>query len=165
MKQYLALSVVALGLACSSAKDTQTAGNGAPVSKANQEATNTGPGRPGTARDRKNRPNADPSATPHPPEFRPAPEDSEAAVTMDEDGAIHEIRVFKNHPELERVEFIWTDPKDKRVLFTLKGGRKVETRTDTISNLQAASAAELMSLANKSKAEKKADRPRLVNSK
>jgi hypothetical protein len=115
-------------------------------------------------RDRKNRANrvVNPSGTPETPEFRPAPEDSEAAVTMADDGSIMEIRVFKSHPRLEKVESTWVDPKEKKLKIFLKGGNVIELKTDRVASLQSTTTAELLEIAS---SKKKGDRPRIANPK
>ena len=88
-----------------------------------------------------------PSGTPVPPEFKPAAEDSESAVTMNSDGTALEIRVFRSHPQLARVEVTWLGPKDKDVKFYLRNGQILNIKTDRVPNLQTATTKELLEIA------------------
>src|SRR5258706_5908315 len=80
----------------------------------NTATVNTAP--PANMRDRRmsrKMIDVNPTGTPPPPQFHPAAEDSESAVTMNRDGAVVEIRLFKRHPQLARVEGTWLDTKNK----------------------------------------------------
>jgi hypothetical protein len=94
----------------------------------------------------KQRIDVNPSATPLPPRFQKAPENSEFASGMDRDGNVTEIRVFKGHPQLDRVETKWTDPKKKAVKFVLKNGKTIEISTDRLGNLATTLAKDLVAL-------------------
>jgi hypothetical protein len=84
---------------------------------------------------RRPRPDADPNASPVPPTLSAAPEDSEGAITMLPDGTISEIRVFKSHPSLARVDTFIARSGPRTVRFTFRDGRVVERKTDKIDNL------------------------------
>lgn len=84
---------------------------------------------------RRQRPDVDPTASPIPPTLSPAPEDSEGAITMLPDGTISEIRVFRSHPSLARVDTFFTGSGLRTVRFTLRDGRIIERKTDKIDNL------------------------------
>ncbi len=87
------------------------------------------------------------SGTPVPLVFTDAGENSQTASTMDSDGSVREIRVFRSHPVLSKVELIWLTPRDKVLKVTLKDGKTVETQTDRIENLKQATAATILSVA------------------
>mgnify|MGYP000695752395 CR=1 FL=1 len=96
---------------------------------------------------RRERVDVDPSATPPPPTFQPAPENSEFAVQMEKGGNIVETRVFKSHPQLKRVEIRWTGPQSRSLKVTLKSGKIVERQSVPAVNLRTVSSAELLDLA------------------
>jgi len=81
-------------------------------------------------------------------EFRPAPDESEIATTMNVDGQPVEIRVFKADPSLERVESTWVSEKQRSLKITFKDGRVVDVSTDKFSSLLDVSPAELKVLAD-----------------
>ena len=108
---------------------------------------------------------SDPNAKPEPPVFRSAPENSESATTMTNDGSILEIRVFKNHPQLAKVEVTWTDPKDKALKVYLKNGTVVDAKTDRIGNLRDTPSIEIMQVAGIRGAGKNAPQSRFVDKK
>lgn len=77
-----------------------------------------------------------PSSGPLPtPQFHPAPENSAIATTMNKDGAVVATRIFKNDPQLAKVEMTWVGPKDGTLKIFLKNGRIVERKSDNIENL------------------------------
>ncbi len=144
--------------ACSSPADTAKKASG-PGSNSNSPSkvqttdpniavVNTAP--PANMRDRRmsrKMIDANPAGTPPSPQFHPAAEDSESAVTMNRDGAVVEIRVFKSHPQLARVEVTWLDPKNKDVKFYLRSGQILNVKTMRIGNLQTATTQELLAIA------------------
>jgi len=83
-----------------------------------------------------------------PLEFRPGPENSEIATTMNEKGQPVEVRVFKGNPQLDRVEAVWLGPSEKLVKITLRNGGTVQVRTDRIANLGSAPSDLLLGLAS-----------------
>ena len=84
---------------------------------------------------------------PPPPQMLAAPENSEIATTMNRDGAVIETRVFKDHPQIEKVESTWLTPKQRNVRIFLKDGRVVETKTDRIDSLRIAPTGLLLEIA------------------
>ena len=82
-----------------------------------------------------------------PLEFRPGPEDSEFATTMNDRGQPVEVRVFKGNSQLDRVEAVWLGPSEKLLRITLRNGSTVEVKTDRIANLASAPSALLVELA------------------
>ena len=102
-----------------------------------------------------------PSATPEPTSFRPAPENSEHSVMMDADGSIKEIRVFKSHPQIAKVEVTWTDPSSKNLKVFLKNGKTLEVNTDKIQSLQSVPSDVILQIVGVTKG----DRPRVVDGK
>jgi hypothetical protein len=92
---------------------------------------------------------AGPSGTPVKPVFRPAGENSQFAVLMDPDGRVREIRTFKGHPALVRVDAVWVDPNtpnQKRLEFKFRNGRNASVTTDQVPSLKDKPVAELLSL-------------------
>lgn len=84
---------------------------------------------------------------PSPLRFQPAAEDSETAFSMNNIGQMYSIRVFRNHPQLAKVESVWVNKKDKELKIFLKDGRVLELTTDRILNLKQATTAQLLELA------------------
>jgi len=91
---------------------------------------------------------ADPSGTPLPPQFQPVAENSSWAVTMNPDGSVLEMRVFKSNPQLAKVEATSRGSNEKQVKFYLRSGQVVEVKTDRLGNLKTMTAAELLALAD-----------------
>ena len=104
-----------------------------------------------TIADRANRQvraDAKPDSTPAPLVFKPAPENSEIAVTMQSDGLIVETRVFKGHPTLARAELSYG--KGERTLkVTLRDGRTLIVKADKIESLRDTMAAQIIAMASK----------------
>lgn len=96
---------------------------------------------------RRLRPVENPSASPVPPTMSPAPENSEGMIAMLPDGTINEVRVFRSHPKITRVDTFFTRPGVKRVKIALRDGRVVELETDRIDNLLSISSADLLQIA------------------
>lgn len=121
---------------------------------------------PGNFYDRTKRNRVDhPNAKPVPPEFRPAPENSESATTMTSDGAILEIRVFKGHPQLAKAEVSWLDPNEKLLKVYLKNGRIVEVKTDRVENLRTTPSIDILAVAGVRTMPNDRDPSRLVDRK
>lgn len=119
-------------------------------------------------RDKKNkreRPDQNPSATPEPAPFRPAAENSEASVMMNADGSITEIRIFNEHPQIQKVEATWTDPANKDLKVYLTSGKILTAKTDKIPTLSSATTDAIMQAVRSNSAATKGDRPRVVNGK
>ena len=102
---------------------------------------------------------ADPSATPLPLQFQPAAENSAAAVTMDDNGMIFEVRVFKSHPRLARIEATWVGEKEKDLKIFLRNGQELNVKTDRLKNLQTATIKDLLDIAGLQKAGSTTDHP------
>ena len=81
-----------------------------------------------------------------PSQFAEAPEDSTLTSTMNAKGQIFEIRVFRSHPQLAKVEATWINPQQKFLELFLRDGNKREITTDKIENLKSATAAEILEL-------------------
>ena len=90
-----------------------------------------------------------------PAPMRPAPENSEIATTMNNDGMVFETRVFKGNPQLAKVEMLWLSPTNKKVTIFLKSGKKVESPGERIDNLTTVSTAVLLEIAGVKAAEPK----------
>lgn len=96
---------------------------------------------------RRERFDADPSATPPPLTFRAAAENSEFAVQMEKGGNIVEKRLFKKHPILKQVEIRWTGPQTRSLKVTLKSGKIIERQSVPAVNLRTVPSAGLLDLA------------------
>jgi hypothetical protein len=120
-----------------------------PFNGNNDSTAPVGNGSAGSKRDMrgKERVDVNPSATPIPPTFRKAPENSQYASTMDKSGEIVEIRVFRSDKRLVRVEARWNNPKEKKLRFFFKNGKTIELVTDKVSDLQNAEINALVKLA------------------
>ena len=114
---------------------------------------------------RRDRIDANPSGTPLPLKFKTAAENSEAAITMNTDGAIFEVRVFKGHPQIAKVEATWLDAKEKALKIYLKSGQVLDVKTDRIPDLPSATTAQLLEIAGLKAPSKSSDRPRIANQK
>jgi len=107
----------------------------------------------------QNRPDADPGATPPPLTYRPAPENSRIAVTMEADGSVLEVRIFDGHSQLVRVEARPQPSAPTQFRIFLKNGRTVRAESSRILNLQTVPSGDLLALAGI----KPADRSRIAN--
>ena len=79
--------------------------------------------------------------------FAEAGEDSTLTSTMNAKGQVLEIRVFRSHPQLAKVEATWISPQQEFLELFLRDGNKREVETDKLQNLKTATAAELLQLA------------------
>ena len=147
--------------ACSSSSETATKSSGSNSNSAvpavasqnrdsNAGTVNTGQ-RP-NPRDKRgstsaNRIDVNPTGTPLSPQFHPAAENSESAITMNRDGSVTEIRVFKSHPQLAKVEATSFGTNGKQVKFYLRSGKVLEVKTDHLGNLQTVTTKELLAIA------------------
>jgi hypothetical protein len=66
---------------------------------------------------------------------------------MNDHGQPVELRVFKDDPQLDRVEAVWLGPSEKLLKITLRSGSTVEVKTDKIANLASTPSHVLMELA------------------
>jgi len=66
---------------------------------------------------------------------------------MDPQGRILEVRVFKSHPQLSKVESTWLGPKEKTLKIYLRDGKMREITTAEIANLRSASSQQLLQMA------------------
>ncbi len=97
---------------------------------------------------RKERSDVRPNSTPQPLQFKPAPENSEMAVTMQSDGLIVETRVFKNHPTLARAELSY-GKGDRSLKVTLHDGRTATVNAEKVEVLRDLKAAQIIAMASK----------------
>lgn len=89
-----------------------------------------------------------PAAPDRPPsQFSEAPDDSTLTSTMNAKGQVFEIRVFRSHPQLAKVEATWITPQQKSVKLFLRDGHMREVTTDKLENLKTATVAELLGMA------------------
>lgn len=169
MKKSLLLAACLFALGCSSAPVSNAGKTHDVVSNetrppdpiSNSIAANN----PRDKKNKKERPDENPSATPAPAEFRAAPENSEASVMMNSDGSITEIRIFKDHPLIAKVEATWSDPTSKSLKVYLKSGKIVTAKTDKIPNLQAVASDFILQAAGIRSSAAKGERPRVIGEK
>lgn len=150
-------AVACLGLGCSGSADSGEANK--PEARSQQPAANVPAAAPNSTvanalppsvaqrLNNKLAQDAPVSGTPPSPSFQPAAEDSEIATTMGPNGSFVEIRVFKSHPQLAKVEATWLDARTKALKIYLRDGRIVDKTSDRIPNLKQTTAAELLALA------------------
>jgi len=79
--------------------------------------------------------------------FENAGEDSEIAAAMNNNGQMYEVRIFRRHPQLVKVESTWIDPKVKALQIFLRNGQVLNITTDRIVNLKQATTAQLLAIA------------------
>lgn len=90
-----------------------------------------------------------PSSEPLPePQFRPARDNSMVSTTMNSKGDVVETRIFKNNPQISKVEMNWVGPKNSVLKIFLKDGRVVDAKGGNIKNLGATPVATLLQLAS-----------------
>ena len=164
MKAWLGIACLTMVLgACSdNAASSSSAGV---VSQSNADSTsnvetvnaNSAPpnessvNRPGVEKRRRPQDTGVTSTSPAPLDFRPGPENSQTATTMNEQGQPVEVRVFKDNAQLDRVEAVWLGANQMLLRITLRNGQTREVRTDRIKNLSSAPAELLIELAGGSK--------------
>ncbi len=167
MKAWLGIACLTMVLgACSgNATDSASVGpdnvsRGNDVSTTNVETLNTNSGpssnessvnRPGVEKRRRPQDTGVTSTSPAPLDFRPGPENSQTATTMNEQGQPVEVRVFKDNAQLDRVEAVWLGANQMLLRITHRNGQTREVRTDRIKNLSSAPAELLIELAGGSK--------------
>ena len=66
---------------------------------------------------------------------------------MNANGQVFETRVFKDNPQLAKVEMLWISTTDKRVKIYLRNGKTVQSAGDRIDNLTTVSASVLLDIA------------------
>ncbi len=168
MKILLIVFIVVVGLsvACGSAERPSTASRKDGI--AEPGVTQPSPPEPGSVvannpRDPKNKKPREVnelSVPPVPTEPRPAPENSEASVQMNEDGSITEFRVFHDHPTIVRAEANWMDPRTKSLKVVLRNGKTLTATTTEIPYLNDAPSDQLLRIVGASA--RTGDRPRIV---
>lgn len=158
------LAAASLNWACSGCSKTMPQAN-SPVSAFNKTAASPSPSQTSTPNtnpansvtnaqtgtfanppNNKKVVNSPTNETPSQLRFQPAAEDSEIASSMNSSGQMYSIRVFRNHPQLAKVESVWVNKKDKALKIFLKDGRVLEVTTDRILNLKQATTAQLLEL-------------------
>lgn len=80
-------------------------------------------------------------------QFEPGPEDSQLAQAMNSSGQMYEVRIWKRHPQLLKVESVWVDAKNKYLTIALRTGKVLNITTDRIPNLKLATANQLLEMA------------------
>lgn len=80
-------------------------------------------------------------------QFEPAPENSQIAQAMNSSGQMFEVRIWKGHPQLLKVESVWVDQKNKALTIMLRSTKVLNITTDRIPNLKLATAKQLLEIA------------------
>jgi hypothetical protein len=156
---FLIILTAAVAGACSGTTDTAKNSNSGAATNSNGANRAAAPGAqsnsatlpsnaPGVNTSGQKRLVNEPAPPDHPPsQFAEAPEDSTLTSTMNPKGQVLEIRVFRDHPQLAKVEATWITPQQKAVKFFLRNGRTSEVTTDKLRDLKTATAAELLAMA------------------
>ena len=157
----LCLAAAVFALSCATSNETAKNTNGAnapaqnlPIAQVNTNIQsvngNTGD-QPASVADKINRANRPidnaPAGPPPPLQFQPAGEDTEIATTMTREGLMVEVRRFKNHPQITKIEAKWLGATDKELKYFLKNGKTVDVKTDKIGNLKTTPVSVLVELA------------------
>lgn len=66
----------------------------------------------------------------------PAPDDSEYSSSMNSSGQAIETRVFRNDPQIAKVERLWKNVNDKVITIYLKNGKKVNVPGDKLAEIK-----------------------------
>jgi len=111
---------------------------------------------------RGDRLDVDPSATPLPKKFQSAGENSQYALSMEQDGSVMETRVFAGHPRLAKVEMTWIDATMRAVRATFTDGEVLEVRTEALPELKTVSTARILEILKTSAKTSGGDRPRVI---
>lgn len=130
----LLISATGMGIGCSGSSNTDsqtnttgTNGQLGNVSE-NKAAGNPGAGRPVL-------------------QFEQIPEDSQIASTKDNNGRPYEVRIWKRHPQLLKVESTGIDNNNKALTIVLRDKRVFNITTDRIVNLKLATASQVLEVA------------------
>lgn len=95
----------------------------------------------------------DPSSNPLPADgrpvlrFEPADEDSQIASATNSSGQMYEVRIWKKHPKLLKVESVGLDERNKRLAIVLRTAKVINVTTDRIPNLRLATAKQVLEIA------------------
>ena len=167
MRNFLILSLIwslISGFGCSSRSSNSVDATLDPsITQPPLPDPNTIAGRnPRDPKNRKIRPDTNPSATPEPSTPKPAAENSMASVIMNADGSITEFRVFKDHPQILKAEANWLDPTDKTLRVFLKNGKILTAKTDKIPYLHTVTSELILEVVGITSGAVKGDRPRVV---
>lgn len=77
--------------------------------------------------------------------YVPAPEDSQIAQAT-QDGKLYEVRIWKKHPKLLKIESTTIDEKNKSMSIILRTAQVVNITTDRIPNVGLATADQFLAL-------------------
>jgi len=77
--------------------------------------------------------------------FVPSPEDSQIAQAT-QNGKLYEVRIWKKHPKLLKVESTTIDEKNKSLSIVLRSAQVVNITTDRIPNVKLATADQFLKL-------------------
>jgi len=91
--------------------------------------------------------------------YEPAADNSQIASAMNSDGQMFEVRIWKKHPQLVKIESTWLDQKNKALYILLRTGKVMNITTDRIQNLKQATTRELLEIAGLPQEAKSPTRP------
>ncbi|MBK8466956.1 MAG: hypothetical protein IPL32_14125 [Chloracidobacterium sp.] len=77
--------------------------------------------------------------------FVPSPEDSQIAQAT-QNGKLYEVRIWKKHPKLLKVESTTIDEKNRSLSIVLRSAQVVNITTDRIPNVKLATADQFLKL-------------------
>jgi hypothetical protein len=81
-------------------------------------------------------------------QYEPAPEDSQIAQANNSSGQLYEVRIWKKHPQLLKVESTTIDQNSKALTIILRSTQITNITTDRIPNIKLATANQFLELAN-----------------
>lgn len=80
-------------------------------------------------------------------QYEPAPENSQIAQTTTSGGQSYDVRIWKKHPQLLKVEAIGVDEKNRALTIITRDAKIYKVTTDKIPNVKLATAAQFLELA------------------
>ena len=81
------------------------------------------------------------------PQFSDAHEDSTLLTTMNPQGQVFQVRVFKGHPQLAKVESTWTGPTERQIKFFLRSGETKEITNGAAADIKDLTTSQLLEMA------------------
>jgi hypothetical protein len=88
-----------------------------------------------------------PGETKAAPPFSDAPENSTIMTTMNTRGQVFQVRVFKSHPDISKVESTWTGRTERYIRIFLRNGEIKEVTSGSAPDLKTLTASQLMDMA------------------
>jgi hypothetical protein len=81
-------------------------------------------------------------------QYETAAEDSQIAQATNSGGQPYEVRIWKKHPQLLKVESIGVDEKNKALTIITRDAKIYKVTTDRIPNIKLATAAQFLEVGN-----------------